>query len=74
METDVMDAESSLHKKPRESDVMDAESSLHQNPREVCITEDTESIDLRRFENTKLNHVKNGIDTCYKWAFGTGIH
>ena len=40
---------------------MDVEESLHQKPREVCITEDTESIDLEWFENTKLNRVKNGI-------------
>ena len=38
----------------------DAEGSLHQKPREVCITEDTESIDLRWFDNTKSNRVKNG--------------
>ena len=60
MESDVMDAEGSLHQKPRDSDVMDAEGSLHQKPREVCITEDTVSIDLGWFENTKLNRVKNG--------------
>ena len=36
-----------------------AEGALHQKPREVCITEDTESIDLGWFENTKWNHVKN---------------
>ena len=40
---------------------MDVEESLHQKPHEVCITEDTESIDLEWFENTKLNRVKNGI-------------
>ena len=55
-----MDAEGSLHQKPNESDVMDAEGSLYQKQREVCITEDTESIDLEWFENTKLNRVKNG--------------
>ena len=60
MESDVMDAKGSLHQNPRESDVMDAQGSLHQNPREVCITEDTESIDLGRFENTRLIRVKNG--------------
>ena len=40
---------------------MDAEGSLHQKPREVCFTEDTESesIDLGWFENTELNRVKN---------------
>ena len=32
--------------------------SLHQKPRDVCIIEDTESIDLGRFENTKLNSVR----------------
>ena len=35
-----------------ENDVMDAEGSLHQKPREACITEHTESIDLVWFENT----------------------
>ena len=39
---------------------MDAEGSLHQKPREACVAEDTESIDLGWFENTKLNRVKNG--------------
>ena len=43
-----------------ESDLMDAECSLHQKPREVCISEDTVSIDLGWLENTKLNRVKNG--------------
>ena len=56
MESDGMDAEGSLHQKPRDvggtEDVMDGE--------EVCITEDAESIDLGWFENTKLNRVKNG--------------
>ena len=42
-----------------ENDVMDVEESLHQKPREVCLTEDTESIDLGWFENTKLHRVKN---------------
>ena len=60
MESDVMDAEGSLHEKSRVSDVMDAEGSLHQKPCEVCITEDTESIDLRWFDNTKSNRVKHG--------------
>ena len=60
MESDVMDAEGSLHQKSHESDVMDAEGSPRQKPREVCSTEDTESIDLGWFENTKLNRVKNG--------------
>ena len=69
-----MDVESSLHQKPNESDVMDAEGPLYQKPREVCITEDTESIDLGWFENTKLNRVKIALDVCYKWAFATGIH
>ena len=73
MENDVMAAAGSLHQKPRESDVMDAEGSLHQKPREVCITKDTESIDLGWFENTKLNRVKNGtLDVCYRWAFAIG--
>ena len=57
-ESDVMDADGSLHEKSRESDVIDAEGSLHQKPREVRITEDTESIDLRWFDNTKSNRVK----------------
>ena len=75
MKSDVTDTEGSLHQKPRESDVMDAEGSLHQKPREVCITEDTESIDLVWFENTKLNRVKNGtLDVCYRWAFAIGNH
>ena len=34
-ESDMMDAEGSLHQKPRESDMMDAEGSLHQKPREA---------------------------------------
>ena len=34
MKSDVMDAEGSLHQKPREIDVMDAKGSLHQKPRE----------------------------------------
>ena len=56
----VMDAESSLQKKPRENDVMDVEESLHQKPRDDCITEDTASIDLGWLENTKLPRLKNG--------------
>ena len=40
---------------------MDVEDSLRQKPREVCITEDTDSIDLVWFDNTELNPVK-------KWA------
>ena len=55
-----MDAEGSLHRRPRECDVTDVEEPLHQKPREVCITEDTESIDLVWFENTKMNRVNNG--------------
>ena len=43
-----------------ENVVMDAEGSLHQKPRDACITKDTASIDLEWFENTKLNRVKNG--------------
>ena len=46
MENVVMAAECFLHQKPRECDVMDVEESLHQKPREVCISEDTECIDL----------------------------
>ena len=38
---------------------MDAEGSLHQKPRDACIDEDTATIDLGWFENTKLNRVKN---------------
>ena len=49
-----------LHWRPRESDVMDVEESLHQKPRDACIAEDTATIDLGCFENTKLNRVKNG--------------
>ena len=44
MESDVMDAESSLHRKPRDvcdtEAVMDAEGSLHQKPRDVCTIEE----------------------------------
>ena len=43
-----------------ENVVMDVEESLHQKPREACISEDTDSIDLGWFENTKLNRLKNG--------------
>ena len=43
-----------------ENVVMDAEGSLHQKPRDACIAEDTATIDLGWFENTKLNRVKNG--------------
>ena len=57
-----------------QNDVMDAEGSLHQKPREVCITEDTESIASGWFENTKLNRVKNGLDVCYKLALAIGNH
>ena len=42
VESDVMDAEGSLHQKPRDvcdtEDVMDTEGSLHQKTNEVCIT------------------------------------
>ena len=59
-----MDAESSLHQKPRDvcviEDVMDDEGSLHQKPREDSITEDVESIHLGWLENTKLSRVKKG--------------
>ena len=59
-----MDAEGSLHQKPRDvcpiEEVMDDEGSMHQKSNEVCITEDAESIDLGWFENTKLNRVMNG--------------
>ena len=64
MESDVMDAEGSLHQKPRDvcaiEEVMNDESSLHQKTNEACIMEDAESIDLLWFENTKLNRVKSG--------------
>ena len=64
MESDVMDAEGSLHQKPRDvcaiEEVMNDEGSLHQKSNEVCITDDAESIDLGWFENSKLNRVKNG--------------
>ena len=43
-----------------ESAVMEAEETVQQKPREVSITEDTESIELGWFENTKLNRVKIG--------------
>ena len=57
-----------------DSDVMDAESSLRQKPRETCITEDTESFDLGRFDNTKLSRVKMALNACYRWAFAIGNH
>ena len=61
---EVMDAEGSLHQKPRDvgdtEEVMDDEGSLHQKSNEVCITEDGKSIDLMWFENTKLNCAQNG--------------
>ena len=50
--------DSQVEEEVMQSDVMDAEGSLHQKPR---ITEDTESIDLRWFDNTKSNRVKNVI-------------
>ena len=40
--------------------MMDAEGSLHQKPRDACIAEDAASVDLGWFENAKLNRVKNG--------------
>ena len=49
---------------------MDVEDSLHQKPREVCITEETESIDLGWFDNTELNRVKN--ETRCLLQTGTG--
>ena len=52
--------ESQIEEETMESDVMDAEGSLHQKSNEVCITEDAQSIDLVWLENTKLNRVKNG--------------
>ena len=65
MESDVMDAEGSLHQKPRDvcatDEMMDDEGSLYQKSNEVCIAEDAESIDLGCFENKKLNRGKNGI-------------
>ena len=64
MESDVMDADGSLHQKPRDACVMEAatadESSLRQKSNGASILEDAESVDLRWFENTKLNRVKNG--------------
>ena len=57
---------------------MDVEVSLHHEPREVCITvcitEDTESIDLAWFEDKKLNRVKMALDVCYRLAFAIGKH
>ena len=64
-----MDAEGSLHQKPRECDVMDVEESLHQKPRENDAMDVEESLTraslkiLRLstwFKNTKLNRMKNG--------------
>ena len=50
MESDVMDAEGSLHQNPRDvcaiEEVMKDEGSLHQKTNEVCLMEDAESIDL----------------------------
>ena len=43
-----------------ENGVMDEEKSLHQKAREICITEDTESINLEWFDKKKLNRTKNG--------------
>ena len=64
MESDVVDAEGSLHQKPRDvcaiEEVMNDEGSLHQKSNELCITEDAESIDLGWSENTKSDRVKNG--------------
>ena len=57
MENGVMDAANSLHHKTQE-DVMDLEESLHQKSWDACIVEDTASIELVCFENTKLNRVK----------------
>ena len=55
----VNEHDSEVEEEMMESDVMDAERSLHQKPREACISEDTDSIDLAWFENTKLNCMKN---------------
>ena len=64
MESDVMDAEGSLHQKPRDvcatDQVMNDEGSLHLKTNEVCIMEDAVSLDLGWFENTKLSRVRNG--------------
>ena len=49
--------DSQVEEERMENDVMDAEGSLHQKPWDVCTTEDSESIDLWWFENTKLNRV-----------------
>ena len=50
IESDVMDAEGSLHQKPRDvcaiEEVMKDEGSLHQKTNEVCTMEDAESIDM----------------------------
>ena len=51
--------DSQVEEEMMESGVMDVEESLHQKPREACISEDTDSIDLAWFENTKLNRMKN---------------
>ena len=56
-----------------ENDVMDAEGSLREKPREVCITKDTESIDLGWFENTKLKHVRKRASS-YRLVFAIGNH
>ena len=50
--------DSQVEEEVMENVVMDAASSLHQKTREACIVEDTASIDLGCFENTKLNRVK----------------
>ena len=56
----VNEHDSRVEEEMMESDVVDAECSLHQKPREACISEDTDSIDLGWFENTKLNRFGGG--------------
>ena len=77
MESDVMDAESSLHQKPLDvcaiEEVMCDEGSLHQKTNENCNMADAESIDLVLFENTKLNRLKNGTRcSCGRNVLGQG--
>ena len=58
--TTASEQDSQVEEEVMENDAMDAESSLHQKPRDASITENTASIDFGWFENTKLNRVKNG--------------
>ena len=58
--TNASEQDSQVEEGVMENVVIDVEESLHQKPRDACIAEDTATIDLGLFENTKLNRVKNG--------------